>query len=69
VGTREAVDRRKDRLLREVGWQVIRVRCGKLQPLGPHDVVASGVTDALIERLLDELRLIRGGLFVDAYLA
>jgi very-short-patch-repair endonuclease len=69
VGTREAVDRRKDRLLREVGWQVIRIRCGKLLPLGPHDVVASGVTDALVERVLDELRLIRGGLFVDAYLA
>jgi very-short-patch-repair endonuclease len=50
VGTREAIDRRKDRLLREVGWQVIRIRCGKLQPLGPHDVVASGVNATVIER-------------------
>jgi very-short-patch-repair endonuclease len=69
VGTREAIDRRKDRLLREVGWQVIRIRCGKLRPLGPHDVVASGVNATLIERVLDELRVIRGSLFVDAYLA
>jgi very-short-patch-repair endonuclease len=69
VGTRDATDRRKDRLLREVGWQVIRIRCGKLQPLGPHDLVASGVNATLIERVLDELRIIRGALFVDAYLA
>lgn len=69
VGTREAIDRRKDRLLREVGWQVIRIRCGKLRPLGPHDLMASGVNAKLIERVLDELRAIRGGLFVDAYLA
>jgi hypothetical protein len=69
VGTREATDRRKDRLLREVGWQVIRIRCGSLQPLGPHDVVASGVNAKLIDRVLDELRSIRGSLFVDAYLA
>jgi hypothetical protein len=32
-------------------------------------VVASGVNAALIERVLDELRIIRGSLFVDAYLA
>jgi len=69
VGTREAVDRRKDRLLREVGWQVIRIRCGALRPLGPHDVAASGVNAALIERVLDELRAIRGALFIEAYLA
>jgi very-short-patch-repair endonuclease len=69
VGTREAIDRRKDRLLREVGWQVIRIRCGKLRPLGPHDVIASGVNATLIERVLEELRIIRGSLFVDAYLA
>jgi very-short-patch-repair endonuclease len=69
VGTREAIDRRKDRLLREVGWEVVRIRCGKLRPLGPHDVIASSVNATLIERVLDELRLIRGALFVDAYLA
>ena len=69
VGKREATDRRKDKLLREVGWEVIRIRCGKLQPLGPHDILATGVNTKLIDRLLDELREVRGSLFVDAYLA
>ncbi|RFA19089.1 zinc-ribbon domain-containing protein [Subtercola boreus] len=68
VGTREAADRRKDRLLREVGWEVIRVRCGKLQPLGDHDLVAGGVTATLIERIIETLRELRGDLFVNAYL-
>ena len=69
VGRREAVDRRKDRLLRAVGWEVVRIRCGRLQPIGPHDLVASAVTTKLITRLLDELRSIRGDLIVDCYLA
>jgi len=69
VGRREAVDRRKDRLLRAAGWEVVRIRCGKLQPIGPHDLVAPGATSKLIDRLLDELRSIRGDLIVDCYLA
>ncbi|RFA07485.1 hypothetical protein B7R21_14925 [Subtercola boreus] len=68
VGTREATDRRKDRLLREAGWEVIRVRCGRLQPLGGFDLVAGGVTASLIERILERLREIRGDLIVNAYL-
>lgn len=68
VGRREDSDRRKDRLLRQVGWEVIRVRCGKLRPLGPHDVRASGVNKKLVERVIDELRLIRGDLIVACYL-
>jgi hypothetical protein len=68
VGRREAIDRRKDRVLRATGWEVVRVRCGKLQPLGPHDVVASGVSAKLVDRVLDELRVIRGDLIVDCYL-
>lgn len=68
VGTREDVDRRKDRMLRAAGWQVIRIRCGKLRPLGPHDIASSGVTARLIDRVLDELRVIRGDLIVDCYL-
>jgi hypothetical protein len=47
---------------------VIRVRTGKLQPLGPHDVLASGVTKAVVPKILDELRVIRGDLIVDCYL-
>jgi hypothetical protein len=67
VGHREALDRRKDRLLRRSGWEVVRVRCGKLQPLGVYDLVASGVTDTLVTRLTDRLRDISGDLFVEAY--
>jgi len=68
VGRREAVDRRKDRMLRAAGWEIVRIRCGKLQPIGPHDLIASGVTSKLVDRLLDELRNIRGDLIVDCYL-
>jgi hypothetical protein len=68
VGRREAIDRRKDRILRAAGWEVIRIRCGKLQPIGPYDLVAGGVTTILIERVLDRLREIRGDLIVDCYL-
>jgi hypothetical protein len=69
VGRREHTDRRKDRLLRSAGWEVIRVRCGKLQPIGPHDILASGVSAALVDRVLDELREVRGDLIVNSYLA
>jgi hypothetical protein len=69
VGRREHTDRHKDRLLRAAGWEVIRVRCGKLQPIGPHDIIASGVSATLIDRLLDELRVVRGDLIVNSYLS
>nr|WP_218853865.1 zinc-ribbon domain-containing protein [Schumannella luteola] len=68
VGRREAVDRRKDRAVRAAGWEVVRIRTGKLPALGPHDLLVSGLTKAFWPRLLDELRAIRGELFVDAYL-
>ncbi|NQX05483.1 hypothetical protein HQQ82_11725 [Rathayibacter sp. VKM Ac-2856] len=67
VGRREEADRRKDRALRAVGWEVVRVRTGRLPVLGPHDVLASGVSAGLVDRLLDELREIRGPLLVDAW--
>jgi hypothetical protein len=68
VGRREQADRRKDRLLRNVGWEVVRVRAGKLPPLGPFDVTAGALSATLYRRLLDALRDIRGPLLVDAYL-
>jgi hypothetical protein len=68
VGRRQKVDERKDRAVRSTGWEVVRIRTGRLAPLGPHDIVASGVTKKTYERILDELRAIRGALFVDAYL-
>lgn len=68
VGGREDVDRRKDRLLRSSGWEVVRIRCGKLLPIGHFDIVASGVSAALVDRLIERLREIRGELIVNAYL-
>lgn len=68
VGRREQTDRKKDRLLRASGWEVVRIRCGKLQPIGPFDLTAGGVSAALVDRILDRLGEIRGDLFVGAYL-
>ena len=68
VGKREPIDRRKDRFLRAVDWEVIRIRTGKLLPLGPHDIQASTISNRLIDRLLDELLDVRGHLIVDCYL-
>lgn len=68
VGRREQSDRRKDRLLRAAGWEVVRVRTGKLLPLGPFDVVAAGASRPAVERVIDRLREIRGDLIVNAYL-
>ena len=68
VGKRQDVDLRKDRALRATGWEVIRIRTGKLEPLGPHDLTLSSVSGKSIARILDELRVIRGALLVDAYL-
>jgi hypothetical protein len=68
VGHRETADRRKDAALRAAGWQVVRLRTGKLPPLGPHDLQLSGLTRQTVPLLLDELRAIRGPLLVDAYL-
>ncbi|GHD40989.1 hypothetical protein D9V29_03965 [Mycetocola manganoxydans] len=68
VGKREAADRRKDRALRAVGWEVVRIRTGKLEKLGPFDLQVSNVTGRGMERLLETFRDIRGPLLVDAYL-
>ncbi len=67
-GKREAVDERKDRLIRRTGWEVVRVRLDPLPPIGPFDLTAPSISNALVERLLDRFREIRGDLFVDAYL-
>ena len=67
-GKREAVDERKDRLLRRVGWEVVRVRLDPLPAIGPFDVTGPSISNALVDRLVDRFREIRGPLFVDAYL-
>ena len=68
VGKRQEADLRKDRVLRASGWEVVRIRTGKLEKLGPHDLQISTVGQAGINRLLDAFRGIRGALLVDAYL-
>jgi hypothetical protein len=67
VGPRQETDRRKDRAVRGVGWEVVRIRTGRLQALGPHDLEVPGISGRTIERLVDTLRDVRGALFVDAY--
>ncbi|MCT9821016.1 hypothetical protein N3K63_12075 [Microbacterium sp. W1N] len=67
VGQREDADRRKDRLLRAAGWEVVRLRAGALPPLGPHDVTAATTSRRTVERLVDVLTDIRGPLLVAAY--
>lgn len=69
VGPREQADRRKDRLLRTAGWEVVRLRTGKLRPLGPYDIAGATTSRRGIERLIDVLREVRGPLMVDAYRA
>jgi hypothetical protein len=68
VGKREDTDLRKDRALRAARWEVIRIRTGTLEPLGPHDLALSSIGAKSIARIVDELRVIRGALLVDAYL-
>ena len=68
VGKREDVDRRKDRALRGAGWEVVRMRAGTLEPLGPFDVPRAAVSARGVDLLIDRLRDVRGALMVDAYL-
>lgn len=67
VGHREQADLRKDRAVRAVRWEVIRIRCGRLRPLGPFDLVAGGISRRLLERLDERLGQVRGELIVAAY--
>ena len=68
VGKREDADRRKDRMLRSAHWEVVRIRTGKLEKIGPHDVQLSSVGRKGLDRLIDVFRDLRGPLMVDAYL-
>jgi very-short-patch-repair endonuclease len=47
-------DRIRNHLLAEVGWTVVRLRLGGLEPVGPYDVVSqsSGATKAGIDALV-----------------
>ncbi len=67
VGPRERVDRQKDRAVRSAHWEVVRLRTGRLEKLGPYDLQVSGVGRKTVSDLLDVFRSIRGELIVDAY--
>lgn len=67
VGRRESSDRQKDRILREVGWTVIRLRQRPLRPLNPHDLMVSGISGVAVDALVDRIAELRGALIVDAY--
>lgn len=67
VGRRETADRRKDRLLAEVGWSVIRMRCRPLRALGPDDLEVAGVSHAAVDALIERMAETRGALLVHAY--
>jgi hypothetical protein len=69
VGKRAEADRRKDRALRAAKWEVVRIRTGKLEPLGPYDLQLPAWSRNRLDRLIDTLRHIRGPLLVDTYLS
>ena len=67
VGRRQEVDLRKDRALRRAGWEVVRIRTGRLEPLGPWDLQVSGTGRKTVARLLEVFGEIRGELIVESY--
>jgi very-short-patch-repair endonuclease len=67
VGKRQDADLRKDRALRRAGWEVVRIRTGRLEKLGPWDLQVSGTGRKTVSTLLDVFGEIRGQLIVDSY--
>jgi len=67
VGRRQDADLRKDRTLRAARWEVVRIRTGRLEKLGPWDLQVSGTGRKTLAGLLDTFRAIRGELIVEAY--
>lgn len=69
---RRGLDRERSRApalaLRPASWEVVRLRAGRLELLGPHDLRLSTWNDRALDRLIETFRGIRGPLLVDAYL-
>ena len=65
-GLKEASDLDKDDALREVGWEVIRIRAGGLDVLGPHSVLCRALTADAVDEVVGLMRRIRGDAAVDA---
>lgn len=59
-GLKEATDLDKDDALREVGWDVIRVRAGGLGPLGPNSIVCRALTADVADAVVNRMRELRG---------
>jgi len=68
LGLKEGSDLEKDEALREVGWEVIRIRAGGLDELGPYSIVCRGLTIAVVDEVVSLMRAIRGDDAVDALL-
>ncbi|WP_353828023.1 hypothetical protein [Agromyces sp. SYSU T0242] len=68
LGLKEGSDLEKDAALREVGWEVIRIRGGGLEPLGPHSIPCRSITAAVADEAVRMMREIRGDAAVDALL-
>jgi hypothetical protein len=67
VGRRQDADLRKDRTLRLARWEVVRIRTGRLEKIGPWDLQVPGAGRKTVERLLEVFGEIRGELIVAAY--
>ncbi|MEI5582434.1 MULTISPECIES: hypothetical protein [unclassified Agromyces] len=65
-GLKQGSDHEKDAALREVGWEVIRIRGGGLPPLGPYSVSCRSVTAEVADEVVRLMRAIRGDAAVDA---
>ncbi|RXZ67636.1 hypothetical protein ESP51_17045 [Agromyces albus] len=65
-GLKEASDTEKDEALREVGWEVIRIRAGGLEALGVNSIVCRALTTGVVDEVVDLMRRIRGAAAVDA---
>jgi very-short-patch-repair endonuclease len=65
-GLKEASDLEKDEALREVGWEVIRIRAGGLESFGPHSIVCRSLTVAVVDEVIAIMRGVRGDEAVDA---
>lgn len=65
-GLKEVSDLEKDDALREVGWEVIRIRAGGLEPLGPHSVVCRTLTIEAVDEVVATMRRIRGDAAIEA---
>ncbi|WP_350346761.1 hypothetical protein ABIQ69_08870 [Agromyces sp. G08B096] len=66
LGLKEASDLDKDDALREVGWDVIRVRGGGLGPIGPNSIVCRSITAEVADAVVRRMRELRGDAAVDA---